>query len=176
MILRYLVILAFFAMRSFADENGDEIRQIPHELNALILKRDSEQEKLEEQFEAAVERLKKSYMERGDLDGANAANALIKGKELSLEGEGKLASDPLSGTSWKFLGTKKQVINEFKFLGNGSVSAKHSYPKATWARLDENYVLFRYAPGDAFIVFRRDGDLMSGYHSNGGSARYLRKQ
>ena len=139
---------------------------LPSELQDLVRKRQREEEKLQEQFSLAVEKLKMNYARKGDLDAANAAVALLEGKKGGVR-------DRLVGTSWRFLGVNKQRLNEFEFMRDGSVKCDHAYPEATWTRLDDKHILFRYAPGAEYIVFFSDGEEMKGFHSGNGRVRYL---
>lgn len=91
---------------------------------------------------------------------------------------GKRVVDELAGSKWDFLGTKKQKINGFVLNANGTVRAESVYNTATWTRVTDNTIFFRYST-DAFgscIVFHIEGtEMMKGYQSKSGAVRYLRR-
>ena len=117
------------------------------------------------------------YRDGGDFKSAALILAETKEKEKPAPAKKRIPTDPLVGTTWDFLGTKQQRINGLKFKRDGTVVAESLYPNASWKRLNDNTILFNYAPNDSFIVFhvQPDLNLMKGYHSAAGLVRYIRK-
>jgi hypothetical protein len=147
--------------------------QLPREVRELLSKRDKADEKIDLQFNKALEKLKNKYLSNKDLDGANAVASILDGKTPIIEEQKKEIKDELVDTTWTFLGINKQEINQFEFKTDGSVKCDKAYRDATWERLDDDHILFRYAPKDAFIVFHITRGNMQGYHSGNGRIRYL---
>lgn len=86
-------------------------------------------------------------------------------------------TDPLSNTTWNFLGVNRQTINHFVFKNTGEVTCAHTYDQAIWRRIDDETILFGYGTESSYIVFKpelSDSTTMVGQHSSG-RKRYLRK-
>ena len=83
---------------------------------------------------------------------------------------------PKSVAKYDFLGSNRQRINSFVFMSDGTVDSHHDYDKASWSDLPDGYILFRYGPGSAYIVFQPESEtLLRGFASSHGKLRHLRK-
>lgn len=160
--LQLLVILVGITLPCFAEE------QLPESAQALLKKRDEAIARLDSKLNDELEKVKSSCMRTGDLEGANAVDALIRKPDKAATVD---AGDPMIGTVWNFLGVNRQKINEFTFLKEGKVRCESAYKDATWRRLDANTILFGYSPEGGYIVLYSDGSdkFMSGLHKTGRS-------
>ena len=107
MIARFFFFLAVSTIFLFSEE------QIPRELNALLVRRDAEMERLEQQFQMAVTKQLTAYMKQGNLDAANSAKALLTGQPIKPNADSK---DELVGSEWDFLGSQKRKLTISSFL------------------------------------------------------------
>lgn len=147
---------------------------LPKEARALLERRGTAVQQIDRDLHKKLKKVKTTYTKKGDLDAANAVAAVMKGAAAN---QAPAILDPLVGTKWNFLKSNKGKINEFKFLGDGTVDCEHSYPDAIWRRLENDTILFAYGI-HAYIVFHtKEGepDFMSGHHSLSGAPRFLRR-
>ena len=117
--------------------------------------------------------LAEKFRDASDFESVAKILGLIDAENLLDEDR---ASDPMNNSKWDFLGVNQQRINGFIFTGDGAVVAESNYPEASWDRLSDDTILFKYGTEDSScIIFHIvETGLMKGYHSGNGKVRYLR--
>jgi hypothetical protein len=164
-LFRFLLILPILASNCLADP-------LPVDAADLLLRRNHEVAKLDDKFNAALERLKKKHAAANKLKEALAIQKVI---DKNSEQKSQHSNDPLIGRKHAFLGSNKDTITYLTFLEAGKTECT-KYKSATWQRLSDNAILFNYGTGSSFIVFHKNGDLWEGYHSTAGKTRYLKEK
>lgn len=136
--------------------------ELPVDAKTLLNQRNAQLKKLDQELNRKLTEVKDRCLRDGDLEGANAVAAIIKGAKIT---ESPLKTDPLIGTVWNFLGSERQWINQFTFLQTGEVKCENSYTNAKWERLDAKTILFYYGTEGNYAILRMSDDsekFMSG--------------
>ena len=126
-------------------------------------------------FESKARKVAAGFRDWDDFESVRKILDIIKSRKSPAVKNNQ--QDPMIGTTWNFLGTGQQKINRFVFKTNGTVDADNSYPDANWKRLDDETILFQYAPKSSYIVFHPQAvGFMKGFHSKSGKVRFIRKE